>query len=745
MSTNAGKQVAGFILSPDWVYDPQLALPYLKEMADHGYVVAVCFVRSMRWTVCDAPVHDCIKQLAVIAHQLSMQFVLDTDHAFWDAPFVESHPDAVMLVYGSAETTAHDGIFTVSVANPPTWEGTCVLDDLVAIYCPDGAGYQHIPATEIEWTWQNCAKPVQGVQVRGRLSDTYNGPLVAYIAFRMWGQADLAHPASLEAQRQLIAQYRDVALDGFGWDEPAKGMGHPGYFKAGRGFLELFRRENGYELLPNLIYLDHLSDTAQAVRIRSDYYRTLNTMNLQAQEEHNRYAVEGFGKELFFGTHQTWSGLPMDLAAGVIDYFRLGRVLTAAWTDGSWDVELRYQAFHYLLADGVRLELGLRDAYYNDWTAEVPAVENMRFANRFKKLFHVNWFNIFFSHFTEHIVNFRFEPLRTRAIEEIRDLDAFDALLDEGMAAQSDIAWLFLWEGIAALPKWFSRVYYTYCGNTALHLADRGLFATLVGLQSIADAVIDAQGFTIHGRRYRVLLVPYAYALPEATYCKILSMAEAGIPVVFVGPPPSFTDAGVDLRETFVNLLGTAPFTLAQYEAAYHAHHAPVPLNQWEPEWFDFAYPMTVTDGQATYDAEGDLLYVRSPRLPLYYLSQLDPREDLVNLLAALTKPVAETFAEGTYLRIFAGPQHPMRQVVLAVAHGHIAEEALVPDRYARARPPRKPHAVKAHIQVQGGTLIIHGGSWCAVRLEDGQITGVVGDAAQITWNGQPVRVEGAQ
>jgi len=56
-------------------------------------------------------------------------------------------------------------------------------------------------------------------------------------------------------------------------------------------------------------------------------------MNFIAQERHNRYAKKIFGKHLIFGTHQTWSGIPTDLAGGVMDYFHLGKVLTAAWTD----------------------------------------------------------------------------------------------------------------------------------------------------------------------------------------------------------------------------------------------------------------------------------------------------------------------------------------------------------------------------------------------------------------------------
>ena len=107
------------------------------------------------------------------------------------------------------------------------------------------------------------------------------------------------------------------------------------------------------------------------------------------------------------------NGTANAVAAGCIDYFKLGRLSTAAWTDGSWDgYETKYLVHNFMLAEGLKKELGRRDAYYNDWTAALPAVENMRFATRCKLLFHVNWFNIFFSPFNEGEAS----PLRAVAI-----------------------------------------------------------------------------------------------------------------------------------------------------------------------------------------------------------------------------------------------------------------------------------------------------------------------------------------
>ena len=52
------------------------------------------------------------------------------------------------------------------------------------------------------------------------------------------------------------------------------------------------------------------------------------------------------------------------------------------------------------------------------------------------------------------------------------------------------MAWLYLWEGVAAAPKWLARAWYTAMANTALHLADRGLYATVLGLDSIRQGTV---------------------------------------------------------------------------------------------------------------------------------------------------------------------------------------------------------------------------------------------------------------
>ncbi len=83
----------------------------------------------------------------------------------------------------------------------------------------------------------------------------------------------------------------------------------------------------------------------------------------------------------------------------------------------------------------------------------------------------------------------------------------------------------------------------------------------------------------------------------------------------------------------------------------------------------------------------------------------------------------------------------PGRKVLLTVAHGRVADAQLVPSRLQgmTGRTRRKRIALKTLARIDGGELIIRGGTWCAVAFEDGRPVNVIGNAAAVLWNGEPV------
>jgi len=266
-----------------------------------------------------------------------------------------------------------------------------------------------------------------------------------YLAVTQSSFLDHAHPAYLRMQRKILNAYRDVQLDGVCWDEPGKGHGSLTIFRAGEGFLALFKQRNGYDLRDKLIYLDHFDGTREAVKVRCDYFGTLSDMHYHAQDEHNRQAQRLWGRDIIRGTHQTWSGLPLDLAAGVMDHFKLGEVLTGAWTDGGVDFERKIGAFPLMLADSIKKELAQRDSYYNNWSFG-PSVELNKFFLRFMTLYHVNTFIHTYSYHSETLSNMQVEPIRSAYDQEQVMLDRFDQLIDERLS-DTDVAIWYGWQG----------------------------------------------------------------------------------------------------------------------------------------------------------------------------------------------------------------------------------------------------------------------------------------------------------
>ena len=736
-------QYAGLCLSPDWIRDPDIALPYLRAVADDGYRGLFIFLRHMKLSLFEVPVHDAIKDIVAAGQRLGLTMFLDDDPKWWGEVCAERHAEATMRVIQPVEAKVLAGTFEIHVPIPGMGKGQVLFDRLAAAFVPRDGTYRPLPLSKLRFEWTNMGgRPRWSVCIRGTVPGAYQGPLVLYPVFRSFGWIDMAHPCYLKMQKELVDFYAGIPLDGFGWDEPGAGKSTVGGYKTGVGFERLFRRLCGYELAPNLIYLDHCDGTEKAVGVRYDYYRALAEMHYRAQQAHNQYARRRAGRDLVFGSHQTFSGVPLDLGNGAMDYFRWGKVLTAAWTDGSWDFLPRNLIFHLMLADGIRKELGLRDAYYNDWTASLPAVENMRFATRCKMLFHVNWFNIFFSDFNEGEASPMSEPLHSASRREAANLDRFDAFLGGHFRPRGDVAMLYSWEGIATAPLRVSRSYFAAIQNAALCLTDRNIGTDILSPASLARGRISKDGFAVNGQRYKAIVVPYPHALPETAYEALLKIAAAGIPVIVFGLPPQFALGEPGTRKVgddFAKRVGFRPFGHQDFLDACAAQGPLAGSEDWEPGWMDAVFPVSVTNGRETRDREGRPLCVSSPKGSLHYMPVADPRDDLCALVESLIEPAGQAFAERTYYRFFVDVKDPMRQVLVLAAKGYVSGDVCETDetinRTGRKRQPVKPSAVKALFRLDGGTLIVTGGTWCAVKFADGIPIVSLGDGGEVRWN----------
>jgi len=78
-------------------------------------------------------------------------------------------------------------------------------------------------------------------------------------------------------------------------------MGGWNCYKVSEPFLERFRRENGYDLCGRLPWLDE-DRGAESLRIRHDYFRSLNNALYNAQSDFVAQSRRLFGEKMFPGS-----------------------------------------------------------------------------------------------------------------------------------------------------------------------------------------------------------------------------------------------------------------------------------------------------------------------------------------------------------------------------------------------------------------------------------------------------------
>jgi hypothetical protein len=735
------KQMAGGYLSPDWAVNPDEAEPYLKQAAEAGFLGYILFVRHMKQSITEPRVVKAVARITEIAHRHGLKLLLDTETTWWAANLVEAHPEAALWRICPMQAKARKGHVRVGLEKPKKSQITR-YEEVSAVYIQSEGEWKRVPADGFTADWQGNmldALDGHGLTIEVKLSEAYTGPIRLYISISQKDWIDFAHPAYHEMMKSILDSYAHIPLDGVTWDEPGKGHDSLKAFAAGEGLLKLFEDTHGYDLREKLIYLDLYDGTAEAVRVRTDYFQALSDMHYNGQKFHNDYAKKLWGDDIILGTHQTYSGLPLDLGCGVMDHFRLGEVLSAAWTDGGISFERKIHIFPLMLADSIKKELKLRDAYYNDWFLQ-PWMEQILWFNRLKTLWHINTFAHVYSEPLEYHVNMRWPEFSKPFEADIKLQDSVDTFIGE-QYSDTDIAIWYGWEGYAALPKWGARAVYTFFMNTSLLLTDTGLFGDYVSNKGLAGATVEDGRMIINDQPYKVVIIPYAHALPEEIYTKLIDAAKQGVKVVFVGPPPEFSlknriegKATAATALDFCKTIGVEDVTFADFEDVINERDVVIDSDSCEPTHLEILCPVELTTATAMRDVLGAITVVKAADSDLYWLPSLDPRDDLSNLIAPWCEGKVEVFSRNAYHRTFSSDKAADDFVlVLAPREGMpgwgIIPEALV-NRRASLRPPNKPLIMDALVKLGDKQWRVTGGAWCALRIQNGEIVESLADDA---------------
>ncbi|MFA6293007.1 MAG: hypothetical protein WC637_14565, partial [Victivallales bacterium] len=433
----------------------------------------------------------------------------------------------------------------------------------------------------------------------------------------------------------------------------------------------------------------------------------LNEMNYQAQHLFNEEAKKLYGKDIFLGTHHTFSGMAIDLRCGCLDYFKLGRLLTAAFTDTGWDVTPHSETvFHYALADSLRKELGKPAAYVNDWS-RIPHVSWYDYYTRLKMLYRLDWRMILLGRFAEGHPTFPWDRHWTCVGNNAGQLESFGNFIKNGNNPQSEMAVWHSWESLACLEV--SRLHHVRLWMTCnYNLSEEALKCSrhfdYVSGQAIEEAETGKGMIHLPGGSYKRLMLPYAVVMTKAMWKKILACVKAGVEIIFVGPPPlRLSDSGDDISAEFCKLCGVKGTDFGQYDSWLKAHK-PVPgFGDWEPEKADFSFPIIPLAGAETLpNDEGETIGVRNLSNRVTWLTSLDPREQFFRHLARPESncPYPEHYGHAYFRILSGGGSQEFILVCVSPLHERLHEKFAFKDM----------------------SFEIEGGSWALLKIAKGKI-----------------------
>ncbi|MCF6174889.1 MAG: hypothetical protein L3J71_03895 [Victivallaceae bacterium] len=713
--SNLKKQIAGGFLSVKWVQNPALAEPYIKHAAEVGYKAWMCVVRHMNLNIFDESVKKAVAQVVKIVHKYDMKFILDTDPTHWAETMTARDLDSALWVIIPQKIEVENGCFEIFTPEPKGSRQADIVEISGAYELVNGSFRNILPELKIEW--QHAMIGGSGFQLQGRLPNDFNGTIKLYITASDISKIDHGSELLLNMQREILNEYSDIPIDGVAWDEPGKGHGSLTSFRSGKDYLTRFKRTNGYDLKDKLIYLDEFDETPEAIKLRCDYYRTLSDMHYHVQFEHNKLAKELWGDDIILGTHQTWSGLPTDLAAGVFDHFRLGEVLSEAWTDGGFDLERKTALFPLMLADSIKKGLGKPNAYYNDWCYR-PDPGKYRLMNRLKTLYNINTFTHIYSDFSEGLVNMRTEPMKNCVESDVEMLDSLNKLLGDKQGESQFAVW-YGWEGYASLPKKFARTLYTFFQNTSLLLTNASLFADYVSTELLNSAEVRNGLLCTRGGSYRGLLLPYARVLPDGLWEKLLEWNEQGIKIMFIGPEPLMTNNGKEID--FVGTTGFKSYGLN----AYDKFMSGIEPDAYEPAFIDATPEVQVIGEQGIEQIcdRFDRLTALKTKSGIYWMPGLDPREDMLDILNSWYSNSIKVYGK-CISRIFKKDGEDDFVIILAPLQGSPGW-GITPsckEKHGETRPQIKLPSFDGIIEVSGKIFKFSNCEWAALKFREGKL-----------------------
>ena len=679
MNNRALYQSFGYWVKEPSIQNPQLAVDGVRELARQGYDLVRVMLRGTNFTFRSPEYVAVIARMTEEAHRLGMKIVLDCEPHTQIAgrEMGREFPGGMGRRLYRAAGPVVNGRFTLRIKAP---QGAPPMPRLEAAFIRQGGTVTKLAALPFDVDFEQefydtgfaeryvdytpsraPIAPQHYFHIHGRLAEPMEGELIAYFSYDdhvlidFWSDATRAYYAS------LVECYRHIPLDGIGWDEPAAEVGWDCY-RWGEASAAAFVRLNGYDLGDKMYLLDEPRLTPEAVKVKLDYYRTLNEGLFQAQKQLCELVRVTCGTQAILGTHHTWVGEGGigDFRAGAVDYFRLNENMDAGYTDGVWWFDGCIDYVYALAASLGRLTpSGAAEVNTWHWKPTIAATEH---AARLMALMRINWFNIWFGDSSD-TAKYPEHYTYAACTAAMRTLKSYLAELESCRPAV-DVAIWHGWEGVMAVnsQEWtFGLKNFQLFGSEAL--ARRNIAFDFVDSELLKDARVENGRLVTRLESYRVLVMPYAIALPENVWGVCKGFAAAGGKVIFIGPPPTITVEGRDISAEFAAYAGIKPLPFSEFQQSVFSR---CKLSLDGPHRWDVNVPLDVTDGTLLPNQEQEPRGVRNPAGTFVYLTDLVPRNELADLLETMIAPAVTCHSDSIEWRLYRQADGTQKLVLIA-------------------------------------------------------------------------------
>lgn len=712
-------QSMGYWLNDPAIHDHARLAAAMQDLARSGYGIVRIIVRQTSFHHRSPEVIAAVAAAVGHAHRLGLRVVLDCEpHKMVAQQIGQTGPRAGGLRLHRGDGPLRDGSFRVDLHLRDM--GGVTFEEVVAAVVADGP--VPVPACSLDW---ETSMSINGIAdgrhdyvdgrnyhqtrhlgLRGRIDGAADGRITLFVAVRDRELVDFAAPETRAWFRALVEDYRHIPLDGLCWDEPAIAGDWTSY-RYGHGFARRFAELNGYDLASRLHLLDAPGLAPEAVKVRLDYYRTLNETLFEAQADLIAAARAAFGPDILLGNHHTWQGEGgiNDYRAGAVDYFRLNDGMDAGYTD-CWWWDPASVAYSYVLGSSLGRLTASGQAECNTWHAK-PTIASTQWNARLMALMRITWFNIWYGDDGDTTM-FPAHYAWPAQVEGMRRLKDWQRLL--GAAAPVvDIAVLHDWQGVCGTNlAHAANLHKAFCMNLSLR-AQGGTAFDFIDARLLAASAVEGGILANALGRYRVLVVPGAAVIDRAAWERVVAFAQAGGQVVFAGPPPSVDEAGRDLTAGFATLLAIRPLHADAYDAWFRQTGAPLP--QHRPERFDLAYPLAVDAARAIRSVEGGVHGVRSPAGNVVWFSGYEASQAVLAECCRLVPAAVRCHSASVLWRLY---RDDGRSLLMLVA--------------------REDQELSGIVEFGGWSLRLSGGGACCLELPASGAPIVHGDG-QVTWH----------